>query len=159
MIKEYKNTMKAKAWIVMLLIGMISFTGFCYTPDLIQNSEIETVTSKDVLSDSNCVNVASEMNLVKKYRVYKGQEYFVVKIFKDANCEIIVCSKLIKAPDIIGDELTVINRNLSNKTRSQHIINFNKSTDYQLDINCIEPRLNNIYRKSRDALRTESLVF
>lgn len=41
--------MKAKAWILMLLIGMISLTGFCTTTDLVQNSEIE----KDVCFEAD----------------------------------------------------------------------------------------------------------
>lgn len=155
MIKEIKNTMKAKAWIVMLLIGMISFTGFCYTPDLVQNSKIETVTSQDVIKVSDCVNVVSQINLVQSYRVYKGKDYFTVKVFKDTNCKVIVCGALIKAPDNREKPLITNNSNnyFINSKNNAGLLPVNICRR-PYDINCFNPKLEFVYRRSRDSLRT-----
>ena len=40
--------MKARAWLLLLLIGMMSFTGFSTTSDLNQNSDAVTISDYDV---------------------------------------------------------------------------------------------------------------
>lgn len=112
--------MKARSWILMLLIGMISFTGHCNTPDLIQNSKTEVVKSLDLVApacvqievqdlicqnietqNTVCKNLVSDANLVTTYRVHRADGYFDVSIYKDANCETAIATNLIKVDKTI----------------------------------------------------------
>lgn len=68
--------MKARAWILMLLIGMIGFTGFGETTsDLIQNSETKAIVSQDVTID-----LASVVTLDVLV-----QDVFLIKLNQNSN--------------------------------------------------------------------------
>lgn len=78
--------MKAKARILILLICMVSITGFGYsTPDLIQNSEVVTLSTYDVgLDNVIALNVETKtQDFIKEQITLKAMSYVDLSITKD----------------------------------------------------------------------------
>lgn len=133
--------MKAKARILILLISMVSYTGFGYsTPDLIQNSEVVTVSTYDVGID-NVIALQVEVNQVSFVKEKIKQEAmsfvksFIIKSetprIQEANLQTLLSEQM--KPPLKGNQGDTYN------------YRFTKNKN---------PKAAIVYRQARDGLRT-----
>jgi len=114
----------------MLLIGMISFTGLCNTPDLIQNSETEINASYDVVINSVCVNDVNSIGAIydietvvlskDNARVKYDKAEILALIYKPLQWHLNPIPILFKTPDKVNLKNKVLdrdNREVSRRAR------------------------------------------